>query len=131
MAEITEEQRLAELDFANRLTLFAASAPSVATEREVVVLARSLSKRYSFSPRLKKLALLNRLLTQPMSAGELIEDTGYRKDDVYGLLAELEAERKVRLEKVPPAGTGPGRPRVLYVAVATRIENGNFSHKKI
>jgi predicted Rossmann fold nucleotide-binding protein DprA/Smf involved in DNA uptake len=122
MAEITEEQRMVELEFANLLTLFAAKAPSASTEREVVVLARSLSKRFSFSPRLKKLALLNRLLAQPMSAGELIEETGYRREDVYALLNELESESKIKLEKIPPAGPQGGRPRILYAAVIANMQ---------
>ncbi len=114
--DIETSQRQAGLDFANRLSLLAGSAPDTATEKAVHSLADEVRKRYTYSKELRKREIIFHIQratdTGGLSHRELIERTRYRKDDVYALVDLLAEEGRIEFRSVTPGGAGRGRPAV-------------------
>lgn len=133
MPDLTSEDRRKGLDFANKLAMLAAEeAPDVRVEKIAQRAVNQIRQIYGYSPRLK-MAELIRLVKVTNGGGgvthaELIQVTGWHKDEVYDLVKQLETEQPARIEvrAIRPAGRGPGRPSVLIVAIQTS-SNGNFS----
>jgi hypothetical protein len=125
MPELTSEERRKGLEFANELTLLAAErAPNVRLEKIVQRIAQQIRQICGFSPALK-MAEIVRLAKVTNGGGgishaELIELTGWHKDEIYELVKELEKESlpRIRVEGIKPAGSKGGRPAVLIFAIA-------------
>lgn len=130
MPELTTEERLKGLEYANKLSLLAAEAPDLHTENATHEFAKMVQKRFTYSFELRKREILTHLkkrMDVGLSIAELIEATGYEKNTIYALAEDLEKEKRARFQRIRPAGSGPGRPavRLFYVP-----NEANFSAQK-
>jgi predicted Rossmann fold nucleotide-binding protein DprA/Smf involved in DNA uptake len=124
MAGIEHDQRLAGFRFAEKLDLLAAEAPDVLTEKAVHQVAQRIRNRYAYTPRLRKAEIFARIRRGAASIAELVDETGFHKDEVYELTKELEAEGQVRFDRAPAIGRGRPPIRIFAATIA------NFSPPK-
>lgn len=118
MPELTPEDRRTALNFASALEFMAAGIPNAFVRKGANRLIHQIRVRYRFSPAEKKDYILK--LVRELggaSAADLVDRTGWHRDEVYGIARELEKEKRVRFERVSPAGPKGGRPAVLIFIV--------------
>lgn len=111
--QITLRLRRRMLEVAAELAEVAARSPDDA-KKEIYKTIQTLRKRYGFSNDVKRAEIL-RLITLGASAvGDLINETGFDRDDIYTITNELETEGLIVLRSIPPTGDRGGRPTRLF-----------------
>jgi hypothetical protein len=124
MPELTPEDRRTALNFASALEFMAAGIPNAFVRKGAHRLVHQIRMRYRFSAAEKKDYIV-KLVTDlgGASVADLVEKTGWHRDEIFNLSKELEDEKRIRFERVSPAGKGRGRPAILIFV----IEQTNYA----
>lgn len=114
MAVLRHEDRLAIFEFAEKLSQLAADAPNLSCKRVAHKLAQRIRVFYGYTPNRRKAEIFARVCNGAASIPELIEETGFHKDEVYQLTRELADEGRIKFVKI--ASSGRGRPAIRVFA---------------
>lgn len=112
---LTNEKRRAGLEFSSRVAALASAAPDISTRRMLNKVVHSIRKRYGYSDTEKEFEILKCIQLGAATIGELIDETGFHKDEVYAITKRLEAMSKIRFERLRIARTG--RPAIMIFEI--------------
>jgi predicted ArsR family transcriptional regulator len=118
MPELTIEDRRTALNFASALEFMAAGIPNAFVRKGAHRLVRQIRMRYRFTTAEKKDYIVK--VTRDIggaSIADLVEKTGWHRDEILDMAKQLEDEKRIEARKVSPAGRGRGRPAVLFFVV--------------
>lgn len=108
------EARQQALEFAKGLEFLASQAPGPWAKAETQKLIKQIQKRYGFTDPMKKTAILGIVREgSGVTIGEIVKLTGWHRDKVRDLCAELEDAQLIYSQTADPTEQG-GRPPVLF-----------------
>src|SRR4051812_43277257 len=113
MPELTHEDRRTALNCANALEFIASGIPNAFVRKRINRAVREIRMRYRFTTAEKQdwiVKILNDL--GGASIADLVEKTGWHRNEIFDMTRELENEKRIEARKVSPAGRGRGRPAV-------------------
>jgi hypothetical protein len=110
---LTLEERRRALEYAGRLATLALEAPDERTKKIVYTARNSIQKLYGCSREEKKSEILRLISLGAAQISDLIQESGFHRDDVYELTQELATEKMVREQRIRITG-GNGRPSVCF-----------------
>jgi predicted Rossmann fold nucleotide-binding protein DprA/Smf involved in DNA uptake len=108
--ELSAKERRAGLEFAGRLAKVALEAPDDVTKREVRKAIRAIESQYGYSQAEKRTRIMDLVVEGAASHAELIAESGFHRDDVYMIIAELQRDGLIAVTQLQ-YGSG-GRPPV-------------------
>lgn len=118
MAEITPEDRRTALNFASALEFMASGISNDFVRKGARRLIHQIRIRYRLSVAEKKDYIVKLIGDRGgLSAADLVRATGWHRDEIFAMVRELEVEKRVKLERVPPAGDKGGRPYILVFTI--------------
>ena len=89
---------------------------------EIYKTVQALRKRYGFTDDVKREEMLRLMSLGASSIRDIINETGFDRDDVYKIIEDLETEGSIVRRFIPPASGGAGRPMMLFFMKNTRPE---------
>lgn len=118
MATVTKlsfKKRRRGLVFAELLRCAASAAPDEGLRIEVLRFAGSVERRYGLSPAEKKAAVLETIRDGAQTIIDLTTETGLRPQEVDEIVTLLEAEGRIRTDRLSIHGTG--RPSRILIPI--------------
>lgn len=111
------------LEIAAELAEFAArqNMPEDA-KKEIYKTVHVLRKRYGFTNEFKREEILRLIGIGASAVSDLINETGFDRNDIYTITRDLESEGIIVLRPIPPANGGAGRPMMLFFLKKDRPE---------
>jgi hypothetical protein len=107
------DDRRRALEFAGRLATLALEAPDERTKKIVYTARNQIQKLYGLGREEKKIEILRLITLGAAQISDLILESGFHRDDVYEITAELVGEKAVREMRMRQTG-GNGRPSVCF-----------------
>jgi lipase chaperone LimK len=116
--ELTIRQRRRGLEFADRIAGLALEAPDDRTKQIIYSARNAIQKLYGFTREQKKAELVRLIDLGAANITDLIQESGFSKNDVYELTRELATEKRIReAVMMSIGGNGVGRPTVCYFSI--------------
>lgn len=115
MADWSFEQRRSALATADSLARIAANAPDVESKRSVYRVVNFVRQCFGFSDQEKVSAAVALIALGAGTVDDLVAETGFPRSEISKILAELEAQKLVRVHSFSDGRPGP--PRKLIVLV--------------
>jgi hypothetical protein len=110
---LTLDDRRRALEFAGRLAALAVEAPDERTKKIVYTARNHIQKLYGLGPEEKKTEVLRLIGLGAAQINDLIAESGFHRDDIYAITAELVSEKVVREMRIRN-GANPGRSSVHF-----------------
>jgi hypothetical protein len=110
---LTLSDRRRALEYAAKLAALALEAPDERTKKIVYAARNSIQKLYGCGRDEKKVEILRLITLGAAQINDLIQESGFHRDDIYDLTKELTAEKRIR-ETIMKLTGGNGRPVVCY-----------------
>lgn len=112
---LTNEKRRAGLEFSSRVAALASAAPDISTRRMLNKVVHSIRKRYGYSDTEKEFEILKCIRNGAATIRDLMEETGFPRQEVEHYRRRLTDQGMVRNEKISLSRTG--RPSYLIFAI--------------
>lgn len=111
MVELDYEAKKSGLSFSAKVKLLASEAPDPFSAVTLHRAANCLDSHFGFSPREKKKAIVKFIKNSGGTASysEIQEYFKWKRDVIFALAAELEADGMIEFYAAEPAGSGSGR----------------------
>lgn len=109
MKKITDKRNA--LQIAEQLSAIARGVELAGVKRRIYAAAQGIRREYGFTQQEKQRVVFDKLMIGAVTIRDLIDETGFTRNDIEQILQQLEKNRRIRFLSF--SGGSPGRPQTM------------------